>query len=236
MSVLEQTPIAALIQQRVYAVTLAAALLVPTTFSPAITFDEPTTGAKQADNACIKWPIHGSLEPSPVVPSFLPTGADSTDNVATRLKTQTGLPVSLLATAAGVTRQAFYDWLDHKAISDDRKLRLHELERTLDVVASFVGRGDLLKEWLQRETDVGSPVQLLRARKNDVVIGLTSRRAATYVETSRGRVANMGRRRAASKARRDEAYARYSITATEDYSNPSDTIEAGEILGFIRVE
>jgi hypothetical protein len=236
MSVLEQTAVAALIQQRVYAVTLAAALLVPTTFSPAVTFDEPTTGAKQTDNAGVIWPIHGSIEPSPVVPSFLPAQADSTENVATRLKAQTGLPVSLLATAAGVTRQAFYDWLDHKAISDDRKLRLHELERTLDVVANYVGRGDLLKEWLQRETDVGSPIQLLRARKNDVVIGLTLMRAATYVETSRGRVASLGRHRAASKGRRDEAYARYSITATEDYFDPSDTIEAEKILGFIRVE
>lgn len=237
MNVAEQTPITALLHPKLVVVTLAAAMLLPTrTTSEVIRLSPFVSRMTLPDRGGVTY-VHGSGEVvETAVLSARQFDEGTVDNAAMRIRSLTNLPIAVLGIAAGVTRQAYYDWLENKRIGTDRARRLEQLERTFESLVALIGDGETLKAWLQHESELGPPLQLLRSGRDDVVIGLTSVRRSTRVETPRGRIAQTARRRPVNQARREAAYRQYSITVTEDHSDPSDVIEAGETLGYIRVE
>jgi len=236
MTVAEETPISTLLQQRVLAATLGSALLLPIS-APGDVLPIPSlpivseVALRDRDSLAYVCGL-GTLPGTAVLSA--PRAAEVV-NIASRLRDLTALPVSTLAIALDVTRQAFYGWLDNQRIASERLSRLERLERTFVTLVGIFGPGDTLRAWLQHESELGQPLQLLREQRDDIVIGLTLTRPARRVPTSRGRVAQTVRRRA-NATRREIAYHRYSLTATEDPVLASDVIEAGEILGYIRAE
>jgi hypothetical protein len=234
MTQTETTPMTTLLHQRIAAATLASVLLLP--LCPRNRALQVLTEMKLPDREAITYINGSSITPGTTAFSTLPSHREESQNIAACLRELTNLSVSILAIASDVTRQAYYGWLDNQSMSSERVARLEKLRRTFEVVAGTVGTGEPLKAWLHHESELGPPLQLLREGRDDVAIGLTFSRPANRVQTLRGRVAQSVRTRGDNTRRRSAAYRQYSIVATEDLNLASDLIEAGDILGQIRIE
>lgn len=225
-----------LLQQRFMTATLASALLLPMCGS--VLADPVVTALPFRDKLTC---VMGSTATSGTgaycfLPTDLESGSHENGNIAGQLRDLSKISVTLLAIAADVSRQAFYGWLDNQRIAPDRVLRLTQLHRTFESLVAMVGSGNALKAWLQHDSGVGAPLQLLRNGRDEVAIGLALAGESTSVQTQRGLVTQVIRRRSSDPGLQAERYRQYSITATEDPYLPSDAIEAGEILGYIRIE
>ncbi|MGP6156730.1 MAG: hypothetical protein ACLPYS_04300 [Vulcanimicrobiaceae bacterium] len=94
-----------------------------------------------------------------------------------RLKHETGLPIEVLAKAVGVSKVSYHKWLNGAGISAESRERLGELLDTLNVLAAIKPN---LRQFLDRQTAAGTPLELLIQRKDAVVIGLALQVAVTY--------------------------------------------------------
>lgn len=237
MSTTEQTPIAALLLSRLTAVTFAATMLVPSRATPeSICRHSLVSNVQLHDRDQLLYVAAPENLFSTAVLSSPQSTPVASSNAATRIRTLTGVPIAMLSTASKVSRQAFYDWLENKPIGSDRAARLAQLERTFESLVTLVGSGEALKTWLQRDSEFGIPLQLLRSGRDDLVVGLATMRQSTSIQTRRGRISQPSRLRPVNRAHREAAYSQYTIVATEEHFPASEPIEAGDVLGIVRVE
>lgn len=98
------------------------------------------------------------------------------------LRNITGLPVETLASLAGVSRNAYYKWLDGGGVNEEHVEHLKEL---LDVFRTLQKiRGADLKEFLETPGINGKPIDMIVAGKSSVVIGLALHSSASLSPVS----------------------------------------------------
>ncbi len=171
-------------------VSIATFFLVPTTSNPVVWVEQESVqkkvdlvttipdGAFFPDRAFDLRTIHIRTRSGLETP-FLPIPIQSTedkiesDNIPYVLRDITDLPVETLASLVGVSRNAYYKWLDGKGVSNEHVTRLTELLDTFRTLYDLLGSG--IKEFLETVGPAGKPIDLLASGDNSAVIGLALR-------------------------------------------------------------
>jgi len=104
------------------------------------------------------------------------------EDIPFALRDITGLPVETLASLVGVSRYAYYKWLDGKGVSDEHVARLNELFHIFRTLQDLHGSG--LKEFLETAGPAGRPIDLLAHGESSAVLGLALRQPPRAVDSS----------------------------------------------------
>lgn len=139
----------------------------------------------------------------------------STQHLASRLREVTGLPVSLLAKLAFVSRQTFHAWLEGGNISDVNAARLSEVIQLVETIRE--SRPDVAR-FLVSDTYAGRPIDLLIRGDVDAALGTAVAKQGSVVQTARGVVRSLGR--VANRERLDDQYAAISMRSVDDSQEP----------------
>lgn len=120
---------------------------------------------------------HGLDTPTILLRKQQPDDKIENQNLPYILRNITGLPVETLASLAGVSRNAYYKWLDGGGVNEEHVAHLKEL---LDVFRTLQNiRGSSLKEFLETSGIGGKPVDMLVKGESNLVIGLALRASAS---------------------------------------------------------
>jgi hypothetical protein len=126
------------------------------------------------------------------------------------LKQRTGLAIEILAKAVGVSKVTYHKWLNGAGISEESRDRLVEIQSTL---AALVSIRPGLRRFLDLQTPLGTPLELLSRRQDALVLGLATRGDQIFDETPFGagpqreglrRVRPIGWSRSVERDRREE--------------------------------
>jgi hypothetical protein len=173
---------------------------------------EDATEADETDEPTATHPLPVRRETAGRVTSLRESTPESV--AAARVRELSGLEGERVAELLGVTRQAFYDWLDGVKPRGKRRDHLMQVQHVLEEAARRRGSPRDVATWLMTPSQVSNriPFDLLKEHQYDLCRSLLTK-------TARPRIPTRARRRFAGDELRESLERITSRPAPEDYDD-----------------